>query len=87
MTHTFVPLSQSTKPAAPRLELAPRISPATDLSAAQPFRPFAASLSPVPCSGQTTGEPKVNLIREGDRITRITVECPCGHTVELSCVY
>jgi hypothetical protein len=31
--------------------------------------------------------PKVRLEKQGDRITRIVVECGCGQQIELDCVY
>jgi len=34
-----------------------------------------------------TPQPKVTLHRDGDTITKIEIECPCGGRVELSCDY
>ncbi|MGD1085786.1 MAG: hypothetical protein ABSA47_13700 [Verrucomicrobiota bacterium] len=31
--------------------------------------------------------PKVTLQRQGDTVTSIRVECPCGQVIELKCVY
>ena len=31
--------------------------------------------------------PKITLQRDGERITQITVQCSCGHVIELSCTY
>ena len=33
------------------------------------------------------GEPKITLEREGDRVTRIHIQCCCGHIIELACSY
>lgn len=32
-----------------------------------------------------TGEPKITVERNGDQVSRIIVECPCGHVIELVC--
>ncbi len=32
-------------------------------------------------------EPKVSVERDGDRVTRIRVECGCGQVIELNCAY
>lgn len=32
-------------------------------------------------------EPSVTLERDGDRVTRIKVQCPCGNVFELACDY
>jgi hypothetical protein len=33
------------------------------------------------------GEVKVELKREGDRITQIRIQCRCGELIELACEY
>ena len=30
---------------------------------------------------------KVNVVRNGDKITKIIVECNCGETIPLDCIY
>ncbi len=37
--------------------------------------------------GHPSAEPEIQLDREGDRITRITVRCSCGQVIELNCTY
>lgn len=37
--------------------------------------------------GTRNCEPRVTLQRDGDRITHIHVQCACGQTLELACVY
>ena len=37
--------------------------------------------------GAVTGEPRVSLQREGERVTGIRVECACGQVIELACSY
>jgi hypothetical protein len=34
---------------------------------------------------KTAGEPKITVERNGDQVSRIIVECPCGHVIELVC--
>lgn len=68
---------------------------ATPLVAATP--PRAASPPPAatppsfaalaPHGGQNHGTPKITLQKDGDRITQIRVQCPCGQIIELNCVY
>jgi hypothetical protein len=36
---------------------------------------------------QNCASPKVTLQRQGDLVTSIRVECPCGQVIELNCVY
>ena len=42
---------------------------------------------PVEDSGDTNHGPKVNIVRDGDKITQIIVGCKCGETISLDCVY
>ncbi len=52
--------------------------------------------SPVPAASTPTqakeshpahGKPIVTLQREGDKVTRIRVQCGCGETIDLDCLY
>ena len=57
----------------------------TDAKSAMAFRPVTeGSIPPAPPAG---GEPRVTLEREGDRVTRIKIQCCCGHSIELACDY
>ena len=38
-------------------------------------------------SGGTAHSSKVNVVRDGDKITQIIVECKCGETIPLDCIY
>ena len=38
-------------------------------------------------SGDTAHSSKVNVVRDGDKITQIIVECKCGETIPLDCIY
>jgi hypothetical protein len=83
MNQGFVPLSLSARAAAPAA--AAQSKGAVEPRPSMPFRPLAAaagSTPPVPAAG---GEPIVTLERDGSRITRITIQCCCGHVIELAC--
>ena len=53
---------------------------------ALPFKPVAFAAAPHP-SPSPVNEPKVTLVRDGDTITHIRVQCGCGEVMELRCVY
>ena len=38
-------------------------------------------------TGNTEHRSKVNVVRDGDKITQIIVECKCGETIPLDCIY
>ena len=63
---------------------------ANENGAAIPFRPLGALSggSPTPgAHGEHAGQSQVSLVRDGDRITGIRVQCACGEVIELQCVY
>jgi hypothetical protein len=33
------------------------------------------------------GEPRVTVQRDGDRVTHLRIQCPCGMIMDLACVY
>jgi hypothetical protein len=47
--------------------------------------------APAPTGGglgaEKTGEPRVSLQYDGDRVTHIRVQCSCGQIMDLACVY
>lgn len=58
--------------------------------AAVPFQPLGTlgGNTPAPLdSAQHPGQPQVSLVREGDRITGVRVQCGCGEVMELQCLY
>ncbi len=79
MNHGFVPLSLSLRASPPGRANAGKA--AAQPQGGAPFRPLAA-LSSSPCAAP---EPTLTLERDGDRVTRITIQCPCGHVIELAC--
>jgi len=46
----------------------------------------AAPAAP-PAPPQNCPPPKVTLQRQGDVVSAIRIQCPCGQVIELSCVY
>jgi hypothetical protein len=85
MSDAFVPFAQSrSKPGASsesfRLTIIPQAQQAAQ------FHPASAAAS-VAGAKPCTKEPQVTLEREGDRITRIKIQCPCGQVMELNCTY
>jgi hypothetical protein len=51
------------------------------------FRPLAQTAGHPPATPNAHGEPSVTLERDGERVTRIKVHCPCGNDFELACDY
>jgi hypothetical protein len=41
----------------------------------------------VPHPVQHCAEPRVQIQRDGDKITRIQIHCSCGQVMDLDCVY
>jgi hypothetical protein len=51
------------------------------------FRPLSQAQAHPPTLPNTHGEPTMTLEREGNRVTRIKIQCPCGNLIELVCEY
>lgn len=51
--------------------------------------PSTSSSSQTPLGSSTSHltHPLVKLIREGDKIKQIRIQCTCGQVIELDCVY
>ncbi len=84
MSQAFVPFSASAPGVRPA-EAGARVKLVADKHSGQGFRPLADvshPAGPTPAAGH---EPKVTLERDGNRVTRIKVECVCGYTFELAC--
>jgi hypothetical protein len=85
MSEPFVPFAKTrSKPGSAgdsfRLTILPQAQQAA------PFQPVATA--PSPAGNQLSPkEPQVTLEREGDRITRIKIQCVCGQVLELDCAY
>jgi len=74
MTETFVPL--------PRPVASARENGFTPL----PLKLFSQS-QPQPVHSNSCREPVVTLQREGEKITSVHIECPCGQVIDLLCEY
>jgi hypothetical protein len=84
----FVPLTTSTPLSGDRGDL--RVSVLRDSSATPAFQPLRAQTSAAPATSAPSvhaHEPQVTLLREGDRITGIQIQCGCGKVIELGCTY
>ncbi len=85
-TNQFVPLV-ATAPSAERREFQITVIPQKD----QP-QPFQSLEKTMPVAGEWTAfkrncEPHVSVQRDGGRITSIRIQCTCGQTIDLACVY
>lgn len=95
MNPRFKPLLTPAAPApADQRPFALKVAPAE--TAAATFQPLSSVLPPTAPGkgGRRTGpapadqvEPTLEIKREGDRITRITVTCGCGCLHEIECEY
>jgi hypothetical protein len=52
-----------------------------------PPAPASAAAASTPADGQPAKAPDISVERDGDRITRIRVQCACGELIELECTY
>jgi hypothetical protein len=86
MDDVFIPLlptgcPPSQKPVDTRL----KVRPAKEFAQPHPTSSPGSRTSGHGCSGAVT--PIITFRREGERITQIRIECPCGQTVALDCEY
>lgn len=51
------------------------------------FHPLTQAPAHAPTQPNAHGEPTMTFERDGDRIARIKIHCPCGHDFELACDY
>ena len=79
MSKDFVPFTAS-MPGGSRTEVV------AGAQSTVPFRPLSQA-QPPPAASDAGGEPTISLEREGGRVTRIKVRCPCGNVFELACDY
>ena len=62
-----------------------------------PLRPVTAGVKPSVAPASVahsaadkscgTGQPTVEVIKEGDKVVRLIVVCSCGERVEIDCLY
>jgi len=65
--------------------------------AGAPLRPMASSAHPSVAAvgishhgadkSHGTGQPTVEVVKEGDKVVRLIVVCSCGERVEIDCLY
>jgi hypothetical protein len=58
---------------------------ATPIAAPSPLAPLVPVHAARPHAAQAT--PTVELVRDGEKVVRIVVTCPCGQRMELDCLY
>lgn len=85
MSKDFVPFTAAT-PGGSRTGGVSRTEVVAGAQSTVPFRPLSQAQPPPPAS-DARGEPTISLERDGGRVTRIKVRCPCGNVFELACDY
>ena len=85
-TNTFVPLAAPSAVATSPTGVTQTKAPG-EASSAKVFRPLHDAVAASPSAAHIPGEPKITFERDGDRVTRIRIQCSCGHTLELDCAY
>lgn len=50
-------------------------------------KPASTAFAPMGGAHVHQGQPKVTAEKEGDRITKIRIQCTCGQVIELDCQY
>lgn len=62
--------------------------PSLDSHALSPAQPGPDSIAHAACSNKDSKqEPQIEVVKEGDKVTRIVVTCACGEIVEIDCLY
>lgn len=86
MSNGFVPLTTKALPTSAEPF---RVKVMASAGAALPFHPAgpSAPVEPVEKVVPQPCDPKVTLVRDGERITGIRVQCGCGEVIDLQCGY
>jgi hypothetical protein len=82
----FIPLV-TTAPTAEKREFQVTVIPQKEQS-----HLFQSLGKPMSATGERTGftkncEPHLSVQRDGERITNIRIQCNCGQTIDLACIY
>ena len=88
MSENFVPLAVKASPGSTGESFRVKVL-ANANGAAVPFQPLGAlpgATLPV-AHLKHSGQPQISLVRDGERITSVRVQCACGEVIELQCVY
>jgi hypothetical protein len=93
MTHTqtesFVPLTTAAPPS-PGKRTEFKATVMSQPGDVQKFQSIAAATIASTASATPRGancEPRVNVQRDGNRVTGIQIQCSCGEVIELACLY
>lgn len=89
MTEIFVPLAAKVPAVSTGASFRMKVL-ANASGVTVPFQPLGAlpGRFPAPVAhGEHAGQPQVSLVRDGERITGIRVQCACGEVIALQCVY
>jgi hypothetical protein len=74
-----------------QLEITPLRFPSTPsplaAAAAKAARCPAPAATPDSAADAPAGVPRVEVIREGDKVVRLVVTCSCGELIEVDCQY
>lgn len=93
MPDAFAPLSVPLLPrladgAAFRLKIIPQASAALAFNILQSSSRLATtSTAPPDHAAHSSVPPQITLLRDGERVTHIRLECGCGEVFELQCAY
>lgn len=89
ISEAFVPLPNA--PARPADAQAFKVLISDHPEKAHPFRPAEAAAlqaqAPAADAPKPKCEPRVSLVRDGDKVTAIHIQCSCGQIIDLACVY
>lgn len=78
MINNFVPMSAAVEGGSPAKAAAnPKVSGV--------FRSITEAGLPPNAESPAGREPKVTLVKNGNRVTGIEVQCVCGHIIDLAC--
>ncbi|HZL14175.1 MAG TPA: hypothetical protein VFC85_08535 [Verrucomicrobiae bacterium] len=87
-TESFVPLFAA-PPAGESREFRVTVIPQGESS--RPFQTLeqvaSAAAKNISPNGKKNCEPRLTLQRDGERVTSIRIQCTCGQTMDLACVY
>jgi hypothetical protein len=84
MSESFTPLTPAVLASGGKFTAA-SAAPATPASAA--FQPLMAPGNASAKPGNCTAKPSVILLRKGNVVTSIRIQCACGQLIELNCQY
>jgi len=88
-TDSFVPLTPAL-PSGERQDF--RVTVLSGAANTQAFEPVHARASSQPGAAPPAPHtpacgPRISVQREGDRVSSIQIQCSCGQTIDLACIY